>query len=109
MIQGGKGRRTPTRAEVKVARAVGASSMREWLQDRVAAAQKRNAAGRRRRPSGTGVTEQMKEISRDAAAREPEWVVLHSLPNRAMRRSGRVLDTGARNVPYVAPVAEQVR
>lgn len=104
MTEGGKGRRTRSRSEVKVERAVRGNFLREWLNDRWAAAEKRNAAARRRRPSGTGVTAQMKAISQDAARRDPEYVVQHSLPNREMRRSGLVRDSGARNVPYVVPV-----
>lgn len=109
MKQGGKGRRTRTRAEVKVAGATAAAATTAWLNDRWEAERKRNKAPRRRRPSGSGVTAVMKQISGEAAAREPEYVVLHSLPNRAMRRHGLALDSGARNVPYVAPVVEQVR
>lgn len=105
-----KGRRTPTRGEAKAAAAVVATSVTEWLNDRWEAAQKRNKAPRRRRPSGSGVTAVMKQISGEAAAREPEYVVLNLLPNRAMRRAGLAeRDTGARNVPYVAPVVEQDR
>jgi hypothetical protein len=61
--------------------------MREWLQERFAAAKLRNAAARRARPSGYGVTERMISISAEAARREPEWVVRH--------------EAGKPHVPYV--------
>jgi len=103
MIQGGKGRRTPRQREVRVEQETRRNFMREWLQDRLAVAQKRNAAGRRRRPSGSGVTLTMVEIGQEAKRREPVFVVKHSGPNRAERR--RLLRTGrlvpVANRPYV--------
>lgn len=105
MNEGGKGRRTPRRSEVKVSAARVAASMRAWLEDRFAAAQKRNAAAGHARPSGHGVTLEMKAISAAAGVRETEWVVQHSAPNRAQRRRGVVSQapTGfaAPNQPHI--------
>lgn len=99
-----KGRRTRTRGEVKVARAVAANSMTEWLNDRWEAARKRNAAPGHARPSGSGVTLEMRSLSHEVARREPEWVVKHEYPTTAMRSPGGM--PLPKNVPYVNPARD---
>lgn len=97
-----------SRVEVREAKLARASAIRGWLQDRLGMAQKRAAVARMvpKRQGGSGVTLEMKEISRAAARREPEYVVLHTAPNRAMRRQeirrgGESLPGS--NTPYMAP------
>lgn len=105
------------RAEMTAAKRARAGVMREWLQDRVAAAQKR-AADRRElaatsEPGGHGVTVAMRNIRRP----EPEWVVTHEHAPAAQRRKFRTdggkvrtwpgdLREPGRNVPYVNPARD---
>jgi hypothetical protein len=107
MNQGGKGRRTRRRGEAKVEQQVRGNFLREWLQDRSAVVQKQNAAAAHARPPGSGVTLEMKAISREAAAREPEYVVLHTLPTVAMRANwSEKAQVLPKNQPYVNPARD---
>lgn len=96
MKQGGKGLRTPRQVESIAARRVRSSAMQEWFRDRVAAAQKRKAKGQRRRPSGHGVTLEMKAISREARQRPVERMYEFTgvNPERDLRKGRRLRAEG---------------
>lgn len=107
--------RIPRRSEVLRLRAENAAKMRDWLETMRARRDERIDRDEKARllaPSesgGHGVTVDMRRISGEAAAREPEWICKHELPNRQMRRGrgrlGRIGGQLGRNVPYVAPRA----
>lgn len=69
----------PSRADVRKEQAARAAANQEWMRARLGLAQKRAAVAR--------MVPKTQSVAPDAAQREPEFVVLHATPNRAMRRA----------------------
>lgn len=97
-----KGRRTPTRQEVKRAKGVRAAALVEWFQDRIAAAKAAGVGAAVGSTGGHGVTQEMRAIQ----GPQREWIHHHDNTGvgRASRRAaGRRGPGGSENGTYVNP------
>lgn len=98
----GKGRRTPTRREIKHHKSVRAAALVAWFQDRIAAAKAAGVGAATGTVGGHGVTQQMRAIE----GPKREW--LHHHDNTGMNRATRrATGRGASdNTPYVNPARD---
>jgi hypothetical protein len=98
-----KGRRTPRRSEIKQAKVIRAAALRDWIQDRIAAAKAAGVGAAIGSTGGHGVTQQMRAIQ----GPQREWVHHHDNTG-ANRQNRRFLGmrVSSANQPYVNPARD---